>query len=253
MKILLFPALLAAVTLALPSCSEECPASRQRINYLDLYIDYSDELNYKKFQSAYEEDLKQMFRQMFRLEDCACTGGRVKIISVGASGNLEVKTFAFRPLPATPDKNRIPKDYLTFVQQVKAAMKKSAESAGEELSQTYFYEPLCREMNALVMDERAGKKMVVIYGDMLEHSDVLNMYKFNFGSGNAYSILSKGFACDLPDLSGVEIYNVNHRSADTEKRIRKAAHFWEKVFKERNVDKAIFRSSLHFEDQTSQK
>jgi hypothetical protein len=106
--------------------------------------------------------------------------------------------------------------------------------------QSKIYQNLCRELNNLAR-ANSDKKVVIIYSDMLENSNLFSFY----GSGiekvhryiedmdQARQELMKD--CELPDLSGVELNIVTLRTKQNDEKVNLASQFWTRFLQQRGA------------------
>ncbi len=233
--------IIALVILLNNNCTKiECGESEFNVVY--TFIDYTDTLNYREFQKNWEDDLAQINSVIFPF--LPCNGGAIKIIPINHLGSNETHFFSYQPLPPTLNEFDIPVDFQVFKQKVRSSFENSAKPEPFELPYTQIFEPLCRELNALSNQKIIGKKIVIIYSDMLEKSSSADFYKGRINQKKIISQMQNDCQCELPMLDDVEIYVISHRLLETNEVIRNAVKFWEMTFEQKNVKKINFGSSL---------
>ena len=110
-----------------------------------------------------------------------------------------------------------------------------------QTDQSKIYQNLCRELNNLVKT-KSDRKVVIIYSDMLENSNLFSFY----GSGvekvhrylkdMAYTKTELMIDCEMPDLSGVEVNIVTFRTTKNDERVNLASRFWTSLFNQKNAN-----------------
>jgi len=203
-----------------------CEESGTNSNTVYMFIDYTDQLNFNKLKDNWEKDYKTI-NKMYPMN--ACQGGKLRIIPVTNLGSNEIEAISYKALPADLNDFNPPVDYTMFKRDFKKSMESFLLREAKELPSTHLFEPMCNAFNQMNSDSESGRKIAIFYSDMLENSDGGSMYK----SGNADKLLANWKAntgCELPDMNGMEVYIINHRSEGTNQLIRKSNLFWKEIF-----------------------
>ncbi len=225
------------LTAALSSCME---CSEVEKTTLFLFVDITDELNFKEFRKNYESDYK-LIAPLFEVEKCHA--GKFRMYRINDVSQYKYSEAEYDPIP--PDytdiqiKTKLGQPF-KFNRQVDEIYNEILTEQFD-LDNTVLYEPLCKALNELASDETSGKKMVILYSDMLEHSDYMSFYSPKYDTKPQYETdkvlteLETKCQCTLPNLSNIEIHVVNHRSTKTDNNMRRADLFWREVFKNAKV------------------
>lgn len=109
--------------------------------------------------------------------------------------------------------------------------------------QSKIYRRFCRELQ-LLTEETAENKVFIVCSDMLENSDVFNLY--DTGDNPALDD-PEGFAervlendCSLPDLSGVDIKIFLLGTGENDEYVHNAERFWRAVFLKKGAKSVTF-------------
>lgn len=104
--------------------------------------------------------------------------------------------------------------------------------SGAEIDKNYskIFIKLCKSLNSL-QSVTAGRKVLVLYSDLLENSETASFYKedqLSEAVKNTDSFYDNKLKtkCALPNLQGVEMYLNVMREAKSDVRISKAEQFW---------------------------
>lgn len=221
------------------SCQPECNYTQANTAY--LFIDHTDTLNYRRLQESWKRDMEQLNHRMFPFSPC--TGGAFKAIIINSIGSNPSGGFAYGPLPARLNDFSPPPDYQQFFREKYQAMEKATAFPPRDLPRSLIYEPACRHLAELAEQPLPGRKLAVFYSDMLENSQV-DFYNIRKDNEMLLAELEQAFGCQMPNLEGIDIIIVNHRSQETDALIRRANQFWQWLFERNNARSVHSGSSL---------
>ncbi|MEO1515590.1 MAG: hypothetical protein AAFV95_11270 [Bacteroidota bacterium] len=116
----------------------------------------------------------------------------------------------------------------------------NARYTGQPLKHSHIFHPLCKGVKKLNRSD-ASRKLIVIYSDMLENSEVANLNGKKLNSDRLEQQFDN--ACGMEDLSDCEVYIVHPVDKKNDQKIRRAANFWEQYLIGKGLDVDYF----HFE------
>lgn len=111
---------------------------------------------------------------------------------------------------------------------------------GKSLEGSHIFQPFCKGVKKMDRSD-AGNKIIVIYSDMLENSELANFHARNVKLDGMADRFSE--ACTLSDLSELEVYIVHPVNKSNDTKIRKASDFWQEYL----VSKGLDADYYHFE------
>lgn len=228
-------------SLLISACTKStCEEVSSSTNTVYVFIDYTDQLNFNKLKENWDKDYKTINR-LFPMK--SCQGGKLRMIPVTNLGSNEIAAMSYEALPASLNEFNPPIDYTLFKRDFKKSMETFLLREAKELPSTHLFEPMCQAFNKLQTSTDGGRKIAIFYSDMLENSDGGSLYN---KKGDPKTLLKQWQAttgCSLPDMSGLEVYIVNHRQEGTNQLIRKSNLFWKDTFMKQGA-KVVLTSSL---------
>jgi len=114
----------------------------------------------------------------------------------------------------------------------------------KDLKSSHIFTPICKGVKKLSKSE-ADRKVVLIYSDMLENSELAN-----FHSGKIkYESLKSNFdkACGIEDMADYEVYIVHPVDKNNDTKIRKAEELWGKYLQDKGLDSDNFHFDTSIE------
>ena len=217
-----------------------CEDMQSATNTVYVFIDYTDQLNFNKFKENWEMDYKTI-NKLFPMRPCQ--SGKLRMIPVTNLGSNEITAISYEALPASLNEFNPPIDYTLFKRDFKKSMETFLLREAKELPSTHLFEPMCAAFQQLQASTTSGRKIAIFYSDMLENSDGGSLYSKKGDPTVFLKNWETNTGCSLPDLSGLEIYIVNHRKEGTNQLIRKSNLFWKETFSSRGA-KVVLTSSL---------
>jgi len=166
--------------------------------------------------------------RFFLINDLSESKSKVRLLSQGVSGMM-----GQNPLERRDEIKKFSRGLSQDLQQL-------LSSAQWQTNQSKIYQNLCRGLNNL---KAAGgdRKIVIVYSDMLENSDLFSFYEPRSGKIERYiedprlAELELSADCAMPDLSGVEINIVAFRNKENDEMINRASQFWLRLFQSHNA------------------
>ena len=232
-KIILF----LGILMMMVSCVDN-----EQVTNTDLYI-YLDYTEGQDYSEQLDDDVDKYLALMNISEQSDRGSGKVRLYPLHDVSSSVSKSVKLKEGLSKMEGNRYirQKELDTF----KAKLIKKAEDintayTGKPLNHSYIFSPLCKGIKKLSHSD-ADRKVIVIYSDMLENSDLANFHSKKL----SYDKLKTQFdsACDLDDVSDVEIYIVHPVNKTIDKKIRMAENFWSKYLNEKGMDSDMW----HFE------
>ena len=220
----------------LMGCSEAPPTKTDLFIYLDYTEgqDYTDQLatdadKYLQLMNISEgNDRNYGTIRLYPIHDVASTSSISVKLKEGKSqfeGNKYLRE----------------KELATFKQQLlDKAGQLNADYVGKPLKHSHIYHPLCKGIKKLNRSD-ANRKLILIYSDMLENSEVTNLHTKNLDVAALPASFDK--ACGIEDLSDCEIFVVHPVDKKNDQKIRRAAKVWEQHLVSKGLDSDYF----HFE------
>lgn len=232
-KIMLF----LGIVLMMLSC-----ADNEKVTNTDLYI-YLDYTEGQDYTEQLDDDVDKYLTLMNITEKSDRGSGKVRLFPLHDVSSSVSKSVKLKEGLSKMEGNKyIRKKELD---EFKAKLMKKAEDinttyTGKPLKHSHIFNPLCKGIKKM-SHSNADRKVIVIYSDMLENSDLANFHSKKL----SYDQLKTQFdsACDLDDVSDVEIYIVHPVDKHNDKKIRMAENFWSKYLIEKGLDSEMW----HFE------
>ena len=233
MKKLLFLGLLLVAAL---SCTEE------KINQTDLYI-YLDYTEGQDYSAQIESDMDSYLALMDVSGELSRNYGAIKVyplhdVSAGLSKTVKLKEGKSQ---FEGNKYLRKKEVDAFRTKLTDKMLEINESyTGKELNSSHIFTPICKGIKKLNKSD-ADRKIILIYSDMLENSELANFHSKNI----SFDTLKSDFdgACGMDDASDIELYIVHPVDKKNDQKIQKAADLWAKYL----LDKGLDEDAFHFD------
>jgi hypothetical protein len=179
------------------------------------------------------------------------SGGEVKIFTINDLSDSPSKTVTLRRgVDGALGQN--PLDRLDEIKAFEAEFNKALDTILDntnwDRNQSKIYQNICREINKLSNSPSNNKKVMIIFSDMLENSELFSFYRdkeIENLSKNIGNLVEKKLdkECPLPNLEGIKIFVVTSRKPETDTLINKAEIFWKELFRRKN-GAASFDSEL---------
>jgi hypothetical protein len=210
-----------------------------------MFIDYTDSLNYRRLKENRISDSSKIASLFSRT---ACHSAEFRVIGISNLGHGIDEAISYNTIPEEVTEFTMPDDVFEFFNEIQPVIKRNTKQVSSRLDKTKIFEPLCMKIQQL-NEAPQGRKIMLLYSDMLENSDALQMYRGG-SLDNVDSILKSMEAtcrCTLPSsMKDIEIYVVNHRDVNSDTLIRNAYSFWGKIFSDRNTKQFQMGSSPEF-------
>lgn len=205
-----------------------------------LYLDFTEGQDYSE---RVEEDVTA-YLELMELADLSSPNfGKIKVYPLYDVGSARGKTIKLKEGKSEMEANKFLRQkevekfrgqLVDFLQEV------NAEYTGKSLDNSHIFEPVCKGIKKL-NNADADRKIMLIYSDLLENSDVANLHakKANFKKWTA----AFDTACDLEDVSDLEFYIVHPVDKKNDAKIQTAADFWSNYL----MDKGLDEDGFHFD------
>ncbi|MEM9918732.1 MAG: hypothetical protein AAF990_11585 [Bacteroidota bacterium] len=228
--------LLLSSLVLLIGCSEAPPQKTD----LYIYLDYTEGQDYTE---RLAEDADKFLQLMDITEGNDRNYGSIRIypihdVASASSVNVKLKEGKSQ---FEGNKYLRQKELETFKQKLlDKAEALNADYVGKPLKSSHIFHPLCKGIKKLNRSD-AGRKLILVYSDMLENSEVANLHARQL----KLEALPTQFdnACGIEDLSDCEIFIVHPVDKKNDQKIRQAAKFWEQYLTSKGLDGDYF----HFE------
>jgi len=208
----------------------------------DLYI-YLDFTEGQDYTNQFNEDI-EAYKELLHIEEAGSSNfGKVKIFPLYDLTSARSKTIKLKEGKSEFETNKFLRQKKVDQFQVKllgALTEINDTYTGKALNKSHLIEPICKGIQKLNNSD-ANRKVVLIYSDMLENSNIAN---FHAKKGND-KIWTKKIdkACNPEDVSNLEIFVVYPVDKKTDEKISNAAKFWTDYFASKGADEETF----HFE------
>ena len=224
--------LLALIVLGI-SCESAPPTETE----LYIYLDFTEGQDYG---DRFTEDIEQYSELLNLTEEGSSNFGKVKIYPLYDVTSARSKTVKLKAGKGEFEKNvhLRKKDIEKFQTKLLQTLEKmNAEYTGKELDNSHIFEPMCKGIRKLNKSD-ADRKVILMYSDMLENSDIAN---FHSKKGSSKKWLEQfDAACDPEDVSDLEMFVVYPIDKKNDDKITKAADFWATYFAEKGIDEEAF-------------
>lgn len=236
-------------------CLLGCAKTQPKFCSVYLFIDVTD----TEFKSTprYLSDIPLILRKMnVDSSRGGNDGGELRLFLINdLSESKSIVLQLAKGVPGLLGQNPLDRidEIKKFASGVRQNLATLSEEAKWQTEQSKIYQNLCRELNNLVRTN-GEQKIVIIYSDMLENSNLFSFYGTGIEKVRRYlqdmKVAEKELRtdCQLPDLSGVEINVVTFRDKTNDERVNLASKFWSALFEQKNAkirfDSELFDESL---------
>lgn len=224
--------LLALIVLGV-SCESPPPSETE----LYVYLDFTEGQDYG---DRFAEDIEQYAELLNLKEEGSSNFGKVKIFPLYDVSSARSKTVKLKEGKGEFEKNVFlrKKDIDKFKTQLLQTLEEmNAQYTGKELDNSHIFEPMCKGIRKLNKSD-ADHKVILMYSDMLENSDIANFHSLKGGSKKWLERFDA--ACDPEDVSDLELFVVYPVDKKNDTKITKAADFWANYFAEKGMDDEAF-------------
>lgn len=237
------------ILLLFSSCLNDDPSKSTQICVL---IDVTDERF--KDENFVTENLPKILQMMnLDKETGGYSGGEVKLSLINDVSDSKSKTVKIEKaetglMGENPLNRR--DEVQKFYADLESSFSKLLENADWGTDASKIYQKITRELIKM-KNPVADKKVLIIYSDMLENSQLFSFYGANWKSNinklienpeeTLATLSAKGPA--LPDLSEFTIYVIASRNAENDEKINLSEQLWMVLFEYQGAT-VYFNSSL---------
>ena len=227
--------------LFLMSCQETSP-----VQHTDLYIylDYTEGQNY----TTIEKDLEHYLTLMNVSEEHPRNYGTMKLFPLYDIGSTPSATVKLKEGKSKFEGNKFlrQKEVEKFKSKVMDKVTKMNESySDKELNKSHIVQPLSKGFKKLEQSD-ATRKVILIYSDMLENSDIANFHR-NFSSEKLSNSLDKYWKTE--DISEFEVFIVHPIDKKNDTKIQKSGSFWRDYLIKKGLDEDMYHFDTSIEVQ----
>ena len=221
------------LALSMVACHKEEPIQT------DLYI-YLDFTEGQDYSAQLEGDAKK-YVQLLGVDDEELSAyGTIKIYPLHDVSASVSKTVKLKKGKSKFEENRFLriKEIDDFTEKlIDKATQVNDQFTAKELNSSHIFAPICKGVKKLNKSD-ADRKVILIYSDMLENSELANFHSKNL----IFETLKKNFdaACDMEDTSDIEWHIVHPVDKKNDQKIQKAEDLWTKYLSEKGVDEDMF-------------
>lgn len=215
-----------------------CHTSSPIETELYIYLDFTEGQDYSK---QITEDLDS-YAELLQVGEIGSPNfGKVKIFPLYDLASARSKTIKLKKGKSEFEANQFlrQKEVDKFKTKLSTALMEINEMyTGKALKRSHLIEPICKGMQKL-NKSNADNKVVLIYSDMLENSNIANFHGKNSNPKNWRKQIDT--ACGPEDVSDLNIFVVYPIDKKTDKKISKAEKFWTEYFASKGADDETFR------------
>lgn len=217
-------------------CETPCDESRTEV-ILDLDITDSE----KNPLLLHPELIEQI---LARYKSRKCNSGAFKISMIDHLGNGAGATLEYAAEDESFNKFYESAALQSFKKATEDTLRSFANRAYVELAESRVFEVVCKDANHLAALPRSTEKVLILTGDLLEHTKENNFYTEPVLNEATYLRLSKACGCALSEnLEGLDVYIISNRRGETVDLIIKTQQFYKGLFEARkarvHIDQSI--------------
>jgi hypothetical protein len=235
MKTKLNGLILIITLLIISSCKTETSV----FTSICILIDVTDE---KFNDTSYLPDNISSILNLMQIdkENGGFSGGEVKFSLINDISDSKSKTVVInKAKPGLLGQNPlIRKDEVEkFCIELENTFRNTVNQANWGTNESKIYQKVTRELNKLTQTQ-CDKKIMIIYSDMLENSNLFNFYHTNWKKEienyinkpeEAILQFSKK-SLNMADLNGIDIYIITNRTVENDEKINMSERFWSTIF-----------------------
>lgn len=217
-----------------------CSSEKATKTDLYIYLDFTEGQDYTK---ALENDVDHYLELMNVTEHSNRNYGMIRVYPLHDVGSATSKTVKLKEGKSELEGNRHirNKEIDAFKGKLLSKMNETNSNfTNKELKSSHIFTPICKGVKKMSKSD-ADKKVILIYSDMLENSELANFHS----SQIKYESLKSNFdqACGIEDMSDYEVYIVHPVDKHNDKKIRKAENLWGKYLQDKGLD----ADNFHFD------
>lgn len=212
---------------------------KQDITEIYCFVDVTDEVNLELAKEYFKagEDGCKFYSSLAQgvLPKSNCTGLKfsfLKLNDLGESGKVKWHYPKSGVFEADLTDVQIKQEPLfkNFKTQLSTKFDELIKGESSKKDKTKIYLPLCKALTEL-SKSKSSRKIMVIFSDMIENSELFSMYKMKGIKPDEILIqLESTFSEKIPDLKDIEIYIVSKRNKANDEIITLAEEFWKELF-----------------------
>ena len=205
-----------------------------------IYLDFTEGQDYS---NRFEEDATAYLELMGLFDEGSPDFGKIKVYPLYDVGSARGKTVKLKEGKSEFEGNKFlrKKEVEKFQSQLIGFLKEmNAAYTGKSLNRSHIFAPICKGINKL-NDADADRKIMLIYSDMLENSDLANFHAKNQSVEKWATAFDE--ACEIEDVSDLEFYIVHPVDKNNDSKIQVAADFWQNYL----MDKGLDEDGFHFD------
>lgn len=215
-----------------------CSCTQEKVVNTDLYLyfDYTEGQNYEQLM---QQDIEK-YLQLMDVSEHSRNYGTIKIYplhDVSASVNQSIK---IKEGKSQLEGNRYvrKKEVDQFREKLSSKLMTMNDSFKETpLKNSHIYSPTCKGFKKL-QNSDADHKIVIVYSDMLENSEIANLHHSNVNFEKLQTALDN--SCNCGDLFDIQLYVVHPVNKQHDQLIRQSASLWQQYFYAKGLDEDNF-------------
>ncbi len=221
-----------------------CKTEEATTTSICLLLDVSDErFNNEKFLPDNINSILHLMK--LDREKGGFSGGEVKISLINdISDSKSEKASIPAAKPGLLGQNPLIRrdEVVKFCTDLETIFTKTINKSAWGTKESKIYQKVARELSKLNKTQ-SSRKIMVIYSDMLENSNLFSFYKTgwqkeiekmaNDPEGTIKKLSEKGPS--MPSLDGIEIIVITNRTVTNDEKINLSEQFWRIIFEEKGA------------------
>lgn len=238
--------------LLLLGCSDE----EAKIKFTNVFIlvDVTDQVF--RDQNVVVENVPRLLKMMnIDTMTAGMSGGEVKLFTINDLSETKSSTVKLaQGVAGLLGQNPLDRqdEIKKFRRELLSSIESTLKGVEWQKDKSKIYQNICRELNSLARIDDKHKKVMIVFSDMLENSELLSFYKTDtdalISQIDEFEKNTLSIDCSLPSLDKVEFYIVSNRNKGNDEKINKAERFWKALFNSKNVKHFAFDAELHLEE-----
>lgn len=218
-----------------------CGCKEEKKTAVIVLVDQTDQYNFEQFTANYKKDIPKIVNA-YTFDQCA--GGYFQLSTINdLSDNTNHEAEypegggiieAGRTTKYVHDDLGLPDNFVKEIEHAYADV--AAEKVNyKTMRASKIYGQVCEAVTELQTME-AERKVLVVYSDMLENSEVFRFYD-HMKAPDAEQVLynmQDQYGCAFSDLDDIEVHIVAHHNKANDRVLETGRRFWKKAFTELN-------------------
>lgn len=217
------------------SCQQE------KVLNTDLYI-YFDYTEGQSYEQVMQQDVSK-YLQLMTISEHSPNFGTIRLYPLHDVSASVTQSVKIKEGKSKLEGNRYvrKKEVDQFTEKLNTKLLNlNQQFQGTPLKHSYIYTPICKGLKKM-QNADSDNKIIIIYSDMLENSEVANLHRNNVNFKDLQSALTEH--CDCGDLMDIQLYVVHPVNKKNDHLIRQSAGLWQQYF----FGKGLDEDNFHFD------